>query len=87
VKGLLIRYYVTGNTVIDALLMTAEKNLELGIEIDPSKRLVLITSHRRENFGEPFEISVQRCIPLAERNRMFSSSTGYTQPECKGCGP
>ncbi|MEG2042784.1 MAG: UDP-N-acetylglucosamine 2-epimerase (non-hydrolyzing), partial [Hafnia sp.] len=41
---------VTGNTVIDALLMTAAKDLTLGIELDDSKRLILVTSHRRENF-------------------------------------
>jgi len=59
---------VTGNTVIDALLMTASKDLELGIEIDPSKRLVLITSHRRENFGEPFRNICRALQTLAERN-------------------
>jgi len=42
---------VTGNTVIDALLMTASKDLELGVLLDETKRLVLVTSHRRENFG------------------------------------
>lgn len=45
---------VTGNTVIDALLMTAEQDVPIGIELDPAKRMVLITVHRRENFGEPF---------------------------------
>jgi UDP-N-acetylglucosamine 2-epimerase (non-hydrolysing) len=45
--------YVTGNTVIDSLLMTAAGNSEIGIEIDPMKRLILVTSHRRENFGQP----------------------------------
>jgi UDP-N-acetylglucosamine 2-epimerase (non-hydrolysing) len=59
---------VTGNTVIDALLMTAEKELELGIDIDPSKRLVLITSHRRENFGEPFRNICRALQTLAGRN-------------------
>ena len=59
---------VTGNTVIDALLMTAAKDLELGIEIDPSKRLVLITSHRRENFGEPFRNICRALHTLAKRN-------------------
>ncbi|ELQ8318187.1 UDP-N-acetylglucosamine 2-epimerase (non-hydrolyzing) [Pseudomonas alloputida] len=59
---------VTGNTVIDALLMTAAKDLELGIEIDPSKRLVLITSHRRENFGEPFRSICRALHTLAKRN-------------------
>jgi UDP-N-acetylglucosamine 2-epimerase (non-hydrolysing) len=46
--------FVTGNTVIDALLMTAAKDLEIGIPLDASKRLILVTAHRRENFGTPF---------------------------------
>jgi len=60
--------FVTGNTVIDALLMTAAKDLEIGIELDTSKRLVLITSHRRENFGEPFRNICNALRTLAERN-------------------
>ncbi len=59
---------VTGNTVIDALLMTAAKELHLGIDIDPSKRLVLITAHRRENFGEPFHNICRALHTLADRN-------------------
>lgn len=59
---------VTGNTVIDALLMTAAKDLELGIELDPEKRLVLVTSHRRENFGEPFRDICRALHTLATRN-------------------
>jgi len=59
---------VTGNTVIDALLMTAAKDLDLGIELDPEKRLILITSHRRENFGEPFLNICRALRTLAENN-------------------
>ncbi len=59
---------VTGNTVIDALLMTASKELELGIALDASKRLVLVTSHRRENFGEPFRNICRALKTLAEQN-------------------
>lgn len=59
---------VTGNTVIDALLMTAAKELEIGIDLDADKRLVLITSHRRENFGEPFRNICRALQTLAERN-------------------
>lgn len=59
---------VTGNTVIDALLMTAGKDLELGIDLDPDKRLVLVTSHRRENFGEPFRDICRALRMLAEAN-------------------
>lgn len=59
---------VTGNTVIDALLMTAAKDLELCIPLDPAKRLVLITSHRRENFGEPLRNICRALRTLAENN-------------------
>ena len=54
---------VTGNTVIDALHWVVENVMEKGyVPKDPSvaalprgdRRLVLITGHRRENFGEGF---------------------------------
>lgn len=59
---------VTGNTVIDALLMTAERVSDPGVELDAGKRLVLVTSHRRENFGEPFRNVCRALRTLAERN-------------------
>lgn len=46
--------YVTGNTVIDSLLEVARQNVPHGLALDPSKRLILVTEHRRENFGAPF---------------------------------
>lgn len=53
------KLYITGNTVIDALLMTADKVDSFTRDdlkkIDLSKRLILLTSHRRENQGEPME--------------------------------
>ncbi len=57
--------HVTGNTVIDALLMAAEMPFEL--ENSPlagipwQKRIILVTAHRRENFGEPLE---NICVAL-----------------------
>lgn len=59
---------VTGNTVIDALLMTAEKDIEIGVALDAKKRLVLITAHRRENFGEPFLNICRALQALAAAN-------------------
>ncbi|OGI01063.1 MAG: UDP-N-acetylglucosamine 2-epimerase [Candidatus Margulisbacteria bacterium GWF2_38_17] len=56
--------YVTGNTVIDALMLSMEKikgnlgkyyKLPQFKDIDFSKQLVLITAHRRENFGQEFK--------------------------------
>ncbi|MDF5377580.1 UDP-N-acetylglucosamine 2-epimerase (non-hydrolyzing), partial [Vibrio parahaemolyticus] len=57
--------YVTGNTVIDALLMVKNK-IESGSDLnatlaskfpflDDSKKLILVTGHRRESFGGGFE--------------------------------
>ncbi len=50
---------VTGNTVIDALLDVAARCSET--PLPPGLRLVLVTAHRRENFGAPFE-NVCRAI-------------------------
>lgn len=61
--------FVTGNTVIDALLMTASKEMKFPIPIDPAKRMVLVTSHRRENFGEPFRNICRALRTLAEANQ------------------
>jgi UDP-N-acetylglucosamine 2-epimerase (non-hydrolysing) len=60
--------FVTGNTVIDALLIAANKDIALGIELDESRRLVLITSHRRENFGAPFRDICRALHTLASQN-------------------
>ena len=59
---------MTGNTVIDALLMTAAKDPELPFPLAPAKRLVLITSHRRENFGEPLRNICRALETLAQNN-------------------
>jgi len=61
--------FVTGNTVIDALLMIVEKQSKpeaqkkwsryfadkFGISFDSGKRQILVTGHRRESFGKGFE--------------------------------
>lgn len=64
---------VTGNTVIDALLMIKDKidnNDELSNKLnnqfpflDDSKKLILVTGHRRESFGNGFE---RICEALAK---------------------
>lgn len=69
--------HITGNTVIDALLSVADKlkhdpalNEEMHARfpfLDPSKRLVLVTGHRRENFGSGFESICEALKALASR--------------------
>lgn len=71
---------ITGNTVIDALLYVAAKldeDAELNHKfckqfpfIDPSKRLILVTGHRRENFGAGFENICRALKTLAARGNV-----------------
>ncbi len=53
--------FLTGNTVVDALLEIAAREKEL-----PEEDLVLITAHRRESFGEPLERIVRAIGRLAK---------------------
>lgn len=67
--------YVTGNTVIDALLIAKDMVEKASPKInglppgfmDADERMVLITGHRRENFGEGFEHICTAIRNLAER--------------------
>ena len=50
------KIFVTGNTVIDALLQTVREDFKFTGElsrVDFGKRIILVTTHRRENLGEP----------------------------------
>lgn len=67
--------HVTGNTVIDALLWMAKKVEgqpcpvpDFAPFLENGRRMVLITGHRRENFGEPFRRITSALRTLAERN-------------------
>lgn len=63
------KIWVTGNTVIDALLDTVQTDYEFGPElagIDFTKRILLVTTHRRENWGEPMRQIYQALIDLVE---------------------
>lgn len=69
--------HVTGNTVIDALLevvqrVRTDKALQQRMArqftfLNPSKRLILVTGHRRENFGQGFENICHALAQLAQR--------------------
>lgn len=67
--------FVVGNTVIDALLIGLkivnkdEKQFyEFFKFIDFSKKIILVTGHRRESFGEPFENICYALKEIAEDN-------------------
>lgn len=71
------RVTVTGNTVIDALLyvrdrMQQDPVLSAGMRerfafLDGTRRIVLVTGHRRENFGQGFENICQALARIAGR--------------------
>lgn len=71
--------HVTGNTVIDSLLDVAgylDSHLDVKEKIQrqfsflcPDRKVILVTGHRRENFGQGFQ---QICIALQEIARRFS---------------
>jgi len=60
----------TGNTVIDALLYTIQNNqVDLSfLNLDENLRTILLTSHRRENFGEPIREICYAILDLIKNN-------------------
>jgi UDP-N-acetylglucosamine 2-epimerase (non-hydrolysing) len=67
------RILVTGNTGIDAVLQVNEKLSKgelAGVHLpalDPSRRLLVVTAHRRENHGAPLESVCEALVRLARR--------------------
>lgn len=70
------KVFVTGNTVIDALFLVLRQEprsksqlvfSDFGLSTDDS-RLILVTGHRRESFGEGFENICQGLKLIAEHN-------------------
>jgi UDP-N-acetylglucosamine 2-epimerase (non-hydrolysing) len=65
------KIWVTGNTVIDALIHTVKKNYIFSVPLlnnltGQNKRIVLITMHRRENWGEPMKGASEAVKQLAD---------------------
>eukprot|EP01047_Picozoa_sp_COSAG01_P005389 COSAG01_NODE_183_length_22835_cov_17.169247_18_plen_375_part_00 len=64
-----------GNTVIDALKFVSAKNKmcnteipEINLGATESKRLILVTGHRRESFGKPFEQFCNALINIVKHH-------------------
>jgi UDP-N-acetylglucosamine 2-epimerase (non-hydrolysing) len=63
--------HVTGNTIVDALLAIAKRPYEwatgpLG-SVPENRRLVLVTAHRRESFGDALRCQCEAVAVLADR--------------------
>ena len=63
--------HLTGNTVIDALLETVRPDYRFRSPqlagLDPQRRVILITTHRRESFGAPLQSTCAAIGELAQR--------------------
>ena len=67
------KIHITGNTVIDALLSVIDKSLvfeqDILNKIDyNNKKVILLTTHRRENWGQPMENIFKAMVKLVEEN-------------------
>ena len=65
--------FITGNTVIDALLSVIDKDLKFEQEVlndidYKNKNVILLTTHRRENWGEPMENIFKAMIKLVRED-------------------
>jgi UDP-N-acetylglucosamine 2-epimerase (non-hydrolysing) len=67
--------HVTGNTVIDAMYGIAARRPQLPISLPADRRLVLLTMHRRENFGDPalevFDAVLSLCAAFPDVHFLY----------------
>lgn len=86
--------HVTGNTVVDALLGMSnliDNDDELRYRLstffpflDPNKQLVLVTGHRRENFGSGFESICHALKDIAREPRVQVVYPVHLNPQVQG---
>lgn len=85
--------YVTGNTVIDALQDVVSRiehdpvlarDLATRLPLDPAKRMILVTGHRRESFGGGFERICSALRRIATRPDVEIVYPVHLNPNVKG---
>jgi UDP-N-acetylglucosamine 2-epimerase (non-hydrolysing) len=88
------RVFVTGNTVVDSLFMARDQiqgSQSLKDEfqrrfgfLDASKKLILVTGHRRESFGLGFQNICEAIKQIAERSDVEILYPVHLNPNVKG---
>ena len=79
------RIHVTGNTVIDALRVIVARPANGAVPTHPAgKRLVLVTAHRRENFGAPFANMLAALKQIADREDVHLIYPVHPNPNVRG---
>ena len=85
--------FVTGNTVIDALhqvTLRIENDTKLSgilskqLPLPENKRIILVTGHRRESFGDGFERICDALVQLANRENVHIVYPVHLNPNVKG---
>ncbi|MCK4830755.1 UDP-N-acetylglucosamine 2-epimerase (non-hydrolyzing), partial [bacterium] len=86
--------HITGNTVIDTIFTVTEKfrqdsdlKRRIGAScryLDPSRKLILITAHRRENFGAGLNSICKAIAKLAENKTLQIIYPVHLNPNVKG---
>ena len=85
--------FVTGNTVIDALLSVVANlesdpqqsaKLDRSFGFDPSKKMILVTGHRRESFGDGFQRICDSLARLATRGDVQIVYPVHLNPNVRG---
>ena len=84
------RIAVTGNTGIDAVLHVRDQIAARGVRsipldgMQPDRKLILVTAHRRESFGAPLERICRSLRTLAARQDVFIVMPVHPNPEVSG---
>jgi UDP-N-acetylglucosamine 2-epimerase (non-hydrolysing) len=84
------RIEITGNTGIDAVLYVRDALGSGALAspawpwLDPSRKLILVTSHRRENFGDGFRSAMRALGRLAEREDVQIAYPVHRNPNVLG---
>jgi len=84
------RVFVTGNTGIDAVLRVRDSLDDGSVRapawpwLDPARRLVLVTLHRRESFGAGFEAAMRALAQLASRSDVQIAYPVHRNPNVLG---
>ncbi len=85
--------HITGNTVIDALHLAVEglkkpnamvQELDAALSLDASRKTILVTGHRRENFGGGFERICEALKILAQRKDVQIVYPVHLNPNVQG---
>lgn len=64
--------FITGNTVVDSLLLCLEDDFHFSNDmlndlVSEQRKYIVVTTHRRENFGEPLKNIIEALLQAAER--------------------